>query len=175
MFAFQFWSGELGALGKFSIELRSVSLYWPFAVSCGRATARVCTTTPCWASRSLLALRMVPFCWRAILRQSVSDSGRVIQAGTLGLALVFWARAVPPIQPAIKKVSTIFFMGKNALTAAMDRRRRPRFRCFRFGHVFHGGKRETCDVIRQWLDSRGVQPLFGKQPCHHPPAMMIEY
>src|SRR5262245_26744518 len=39
--------------------------------------ARVCTTTPWDASRSLFALRMVPFCWSARLRQSASEIGRV--------------------------------------------------------------------------------------------------
>src|SRR5271170_6649907 len=78
--AFQFWFGVVEP-GKPSIASGSVSLYWPFAVNCGNAIARVCTTTPYCDSRSFLALRIVAFCASAMFRQSASDSGRVSQSG----------------------------------------------------------------------------------------------
>ena len=53
--------------GNFSIASGSVYLYWPLATNCGSATARVCTTTPCEASRSFLALKIVAFCRSAML------------------------------------------------------------------------------------------------------------
>src|SRR5882724_8744756 len=79
--AFQFWFGEPGELGKVSIAFGSVYLYWPVAVKCGSATARVCTTTPCAASRSFFAFRIEAFCWNARFRHCTSDNGCEIHAG----------------------------------------------------------------------------------------------
>src|SRR5579884_387677 len=45
------------------------------------AMARVCTTTPYWASRSLLPRRIVPFCCKAILIVSARDNGRFNHEG----------------------------------------------------------------------------------------------
>src|SRR5689334_23406593 len=117
---------------------------------------------------------MAAFCWSAMFRLSARDNGRVIQAGSEPLALVFWAATLQPPQPASNS-NTNFFMGKNPLTAVADRPARPRFGFFSFGQMLHGGKREARNVIRQPLDGSGIQRLLGKQLRHHPPAVMIKH
>src|SRR6267378_1938784 len=73
------------------------------------AMARVWTTMPCEASRSLRALRIVPFCWSVMLRQSASESGWVSHAGTfVETVVVFvsarlgWTKAARSVMAASK-------------------------------------------------------------------------
>src|SRR5665213_670516 len=105
-------------MGKDSIALGSVYLYWPLAVKCGSATARVCTTTPCDASRSFCALRMVAFCWRATFRQSTSESGCEIHTVEFVSALCATAFLLAARHTSdSEKMILIFFIGKNVFDA----------------------------------------------------------